>query len=459
MKKKYINRCLQILLCTLLFSVVSCKKFLDEKPDKKMVVISSLQDLQGLLENYNWVNKGVGIGEAAADNYFVTNADYNRLSDDERNLYTWNPERVFRINASSNPWSQIYDNVYRANTVLFNLENILRTANDQSDWNNVKGQAYFLRAKSFLNAASIWSLAYDKQTASTDLGIPLRLDPDFNVASARSNMQQTFDQIISDLKESISRLPLNTESSTRPSQPAACALLARTYLYMREYDSCYRYANRCIEQRNGLVDYNSLNVGVTFPFSSILFENNPEVLYYSLIASPTLLISSYSKVDTLFYQSHDDHDLRKQVYYRSNGDGTFFYRGSYLGSSKFDGLSIPEVYLMRAECAARKGLLTEALSDLNTVLAKRWKTGHFSPFTTTDLQEALQKILAERRKELAFRDLRWMDIKRLNKEGAGIVLKRIISNQDYILSPNDLRYAMAIPEDIISMTGMQQNPR
>lgn len=448
-----------MICCTLLLSFVSCKKFLDEKPNKKMVIISSLRDLQALLENYNWVNKGVGIGEAAADNYFVTGTDYNRLSDDERNLYTWNPERVFRINTSSNPWSQIYDNVYRANTVLFNLENITRTQNDQLEWNNVKGQAHFLRAKSFLNAASIWSLAYDKQTASTDLGIPLRLDPDFNIPSVRANLQQTFDQIISDLKESITRLPLSTESSTRPAQPAACALLARAYLYMRKYDSCYLYANRSIEQRNGLVDYNSLNVATNFPFSTILFENNPEVLYYSLIASPTLLISSYSKVDTLFFQSHDDHDLRKQVYYRSNGDGTFFYRGSYLGSSKFDGLSTPEVFLMRAECAARTGKLAEALSDLNTVLAKRWKAGHFSPLATADPQEALQWILAERRKELAFRDLRWMDIKRLNKEGAGIVLKRIISNQNYILPPNDLRYAMAIPEDIISITGMQQNPR
>jgi hypothetical protein len=103
--------------------------------------------------------------------------------------------------------------------------------------------------------------------------------------------------------------------------------------------------------------------------------------------------------------------------------------------------------------------MTEALNDLNAVLAKRWKAGTFSPLTTNDRQEALTWILEERRKELVFRDLRWMDIKRLNKEGAGIVLKRIISNTDFILPPNDLRYAMAIPEDIISITGMPQNPR
>lgn len=57
------------------------------------------------------------------------------------------------------------------------------------------------------------------------------------------------------------------------------------------------------------------------------------------------------------------------------------------------------------------------------------------------------------------RGLRWMDLKRLNKDSANIILTRQVNGQTYTLQPNDLRYALPLPEDIIQITGMQQNPR
>ena len=125
----------------------------------------------------------------------------------------------------------------------------------------------------------------------------------------------------------------------------------------------------------------------------------------------------------------------------------------------FTGIATDEVYLTRAESYARAGNKTAALADLNTLLQARMKTGTFIPVAANSAAEALTIILQERRKELLMRCTRWMDIKRLNKEGAAITLKRILNNQVYLLPPNDLRYAMAIPEYIIDITGMPQNPR
>ena len=65
----------------------------------------------------------------------------------------------------------------------------------------------------------------------------------------------------------------------------------------------------------------------------------------------------------------------------------------------------------------------------------------------------------KRRKELLFRGLRWADVKRYNREGANIVLSKTVNGKTFLLPPNDLRYAIAIPEDIIGMTGMPQNDR
>jgi hypothetical protein len=57
------------------------------------------------------------------------------------------------------------------------------------------------------------------------------------------------------------------------------------------------------------------------------------------------------------------------------------------------------------------------------------------------------------------RGTRWTDIKRLNKEGAGISLKRNVNGNSYILPANNLRFALPLPDDIVSLSGMQQNPR
>ena len=96
---------------------------------------------------------------------------------------------------------------------------------------------------------------------------------------------------------------------------------------------------------------------------------------------------------------------------------------------------------------------------LNELLVKRWKAGTFIPFSASTKEEALQIIKEERRKELLFRGLRLADIKRYNRDGDAITLTRTIGGEAYSLPPNDLRYAIAIPEDIIKQTGMPQNPR
>jgi hypothetical protein len=115
------------------------------------------------------------------------------------------------------------------------------------------------------------------------------------------------------------------------------------------------------------------------------------------------------------------------------------------------------MYLVRAECEARKGLVASAMDDLNTLLIKRWKTGTFIPVTADNANEALQIILTERRKELIDRGLRWMDIKRLNKENANIVLVRKIEGQAYTLQPNANYYALPLPADVIKASGIPQN--
>jgi hypothetical protein len=435
--------------------LAGCTKYLDTKPNQSLAIPSSIKDVQALLDAYFKLNNtDPGSSEVSADNYYLTTADWQALTEPYRRMYTWEKDYVF--SGYPNDWSNVYANIFTCNTVLDNMDKIEKTPANTADWNNGKGSALFFRAKGFLQAAIIWGGSYSAATGANTLGIPLRTGSDFNVPSVRANLQETFSTIIADLKQAASLLPVTPAHLIRPSRAAAYALLARAYMAMGSYDSCGVYANACLQLRSTLLDYNTLNTTATYPFSQF----NAEVIHESMIPVPTPINNVRAKIDPVLYASYAANDLRKVLFFKNNGNGTNGFKGSYEGGGNlFGGIATDEVYLMRAEAYARAGNTTAALQDLNTLLQTRWKAGTFVPFSAATATDALQLVLLERRKELLMRGLRWMDIKRLNAAGSTISLARNINGQVYSLPPNDLRFALAIPEDVIALSGIIQNPR
>ena len=126
---------------------------------------------------------------------------------------------------------------------------------------------------------------------------------------------------------------------------------------------------------------------------------------------------------------------------------------------RFSGLATDELFLIKAECLARAGNASGALSTLNDLLRARYAQGTFVDLHADDPQQALRLVLQERRKELVFRGIRWSDLRRLNKEGAGIVLTRLLNGKTYTLPANSNKYTLPIPPDEIALNGIEQNPR
>lgn len=440
--------------------LVSCKKYLDLKPDKKLTTPTTVQTLQGILDNYTYLNTSSSeAGEIAADNYYLTESGYLALRDRMRDAYLWKPGLFTGMSRNSNDWVFEYNIVYNSNLVLDNIDNVQRNSINGFAWDNCKGSALLFRGKAFYEIAQIWTLAYDSSTANNDLGIPLRLTSDFNEKSLRANIQDTYSQIITDLKSSIPLLPNNSTHPFRPSKAAAYGLLARTYLTIGDYNTAKLYADSTLSIKKDLLDFNILNANEAFPFSGIQFTNPEDIMHSWCIVTNWNIDMWDGVVDTTLYQSYMDADLRKTIYFDLNADGTHFFRGSYSGENgNYNGIAVDEIYFIRAECFARQGNIPASMYDLNMVMAKRWKAGTpFVPFTTSTAQGALNVVLIERRKELFNRMLRFTDIKRLNKKGANIIQKRIIQGQTYILPSNDPRYALPIPDDVIEHTGIQQN--
>jgi len=106
------------------------------------------------------------------------------------------------------------------------------------------------------------------------------------------------------------------------------------------------------------------------------------------------------------------------------------------------------------------GKLDYAMKDLNMLLRNRWRKGTYTDQIALDPNDALDKILMERRKELIFRGLRWSDLRRLNRDPRfAKTLTRIVEEVTYRLPPNDPKYVYPIPESEIKLSGIQQNVR
>ena len=432
-----------ILLC-------SCSRFLEEKSNSKLATPETLEDNQALLDRNFVLGLNTVSGQISAEDVYVSEADFNKMSQEaEKRVYTWQPDHVSL--SEGNDWENTFRRINIFNTVLFNLENYQIPNSD-----NVKGQALVLRASAYLEATQLWCLAYNKSSASSALGLPLRLDPDMNVPSVRSTVKQTYEQIISDLQAASNLLPATQISVIRPSKVTALGFLSRVYLYMGEYEKALQYGNEALSIYSQLLDYNVLNGSATYPIIAM----NKEILLPTSMAYSAFLGSNQAKIAPDFYNSYDNNDLRKELYFRKNAQGEILFRGNYTGSStRSTALATDEVYLSVAESYAETNDLTMAMQTLNQLLIKRWRSGFFVPFTATTKEETLQIIKRERRKELLFRGIRWADLKRYNRDGANLHLTRVLNGITYQLPPNDLLYAIAIPEDIIKMTGMPQNER
>ncbi|WP_207531805.1 RagB/SusD family nutrient uptake outer membrane protein [Desertivirga arenae] len=434
--------------------LTSCDSFLQDKPSQKLVVPETLADLQGLLDNPSLVGLNHSyLPELFSDDFYINHSNYNAIEDDGvKNGYVWSKD-LFRINSTA--WNNTYNGIYYCNTVLEQIDAVPQTGSNIKQMEDIKGQAHYYRAKFYLLAASIWCQAYDPANATTALGLPLRTGTDFNVKSVRAPLGETYDLILADLRQAAALLNQPKAHPLRPSKTAAFGLLARACLFMRNYRDAGVYADSCLRLQSSLLDYNTLNATETYPIK----YTNPEVILLNRIGSPSALRSPIGKIDTNLYRSYETNDLRKTLFFMKNADNTYSFRGGYEGNgSFFGGLATDEIYLIRAECYAREGKVSEAMSALNVLLSRRWKTGTFVPLVAANAEEALSLILRERRKELLFRTLRWPDIKRLNKEGLNLSLKRSIGDKQFELPANDVRFAAPIPEEVIDITGMLQNP-
>lgn len=435
----------------------SCVKFLEEKPDQKLQIPVNLTDMQSLLDYHLRVGTYEPSAiEVVADDYYLTSEAWRGLaSEEQRKLYLWSSSNIFPVN--NNDWSYLYNNVYVANSILERIDKIVvKNEVERQTQLNIKGQALALRGRCFMKLAFIWSPVFSESNQTSPYGIPLKMETDFNKLVKRSTIGETYRQIESDLRQAVALVPSQQVHAVRANKAAVYGLLARLYLVMGDYPHTYAYADSSLQFHKTLLDYNTLKKTDVFPFK----VDNVEISLSTRMLTPSMLAYTVGIIDSNLYNSYSDHDLRKSLYFKEDKSGYPRYYGSYSNSYQlFDGIATDEVMLTKIEAAIREGRVTEGIQDLNKLLLLRWEKGKFIPYDSPNKDEALAIILKERRKSLLMRGLRWTDVKRLNREGANILLVRNIEGKRYELKPNDPGYALPIPEQVIAISGIDQNPR
>lgn len=446
--KSFIPEIRVYLLLIILFS--SCKKFLEERPNKQLVVPSTVKDAQALLDYYTVMNTWYPpTGAMSDDDYYLADTYYNSATTLNQNIYTWAKDIH-----NDNDWNFMYSVVLSSNLALETIDKI--------NADTVRGSALFFRANAFYQLAQYYAVPYDKSTASQLPGIPLRLTSNVTEPIARATLEDTYGKILSDLKMAVTLLPVINLPVSRPSKTAAYGLLARVYMAMEDYSQAGKYADSSLSLYNSLLNYNSIDPAAAVPFTQF----NAEVIWHTTVLVSAPLSMTNWRLDSSLYTSYATNDLRRVLFFKSNGSGAatyYTFKGNYDASTSgafFNGITTAEMYLVRAECAARRGDKDAAMSDLNTLLQKRWKTGTYALVTAVSADDALVKVLQERRKELVGRGLRWFDLRRLNRDSRfAKTLMRIVNGQQYLLAPNDPRYTFFIPQLVIDLNGLEQNPR
>lgn len=477
-----------------------CQKYVDIKKNSAQGVIETVDDVQLLLDTYGVMNTGYPSDiQLSSDDFYISAQTYlaTNVTSEDRIVYSWQP--IGRSLASPQ-WQGPYTVVYRSNLALETVDNLKSSKNSSNIeiLNSLRGSALFFRAYAFWNLAQIYCNPYNSSTADMDLGIPLRLKSDINDKSNRGSVAQTYIRIIQDLTESISLLPNSSIVASRPNKAAVYAMLARVYLSMDDYTNALNSANSALLINNNLIDYNSISLTSSNPFTRF----NKEVIFHSVIGSSQLTSPGSQNAPIAIINndlalSYASNDLRGKIFLKQNfsrrinsitgdyvkdskgvvqyfPDNSYRFSGNYEPSSsstQFNGLTVDELYLVRAECYARQNKVSEAMSDLNFLLKTRWVTGTYINLVANSADEALRVILIERRKELLMRSQRWTDLRRLNKDiRFKQELKRVISflpapnvttspDITFDLPANDLRYTLQLPQEVITNAALPQNPK
>ncbi|MRX48530.1 RagB/SusD family nutrient uptake outer membrane protein [Pedobacter sp. HX-22-1] len=336
-------------------------------------------------------------------------------------------------------WLAAYSVITQANSVIRNIDNFASV--NQDEVNKIKGQALAIRGMVHFDLLRYWGEDYSRN--STAKGVPYRTVIDLEERPARLDVKTTYDNIFRDLLEAETLLGtkvVNTSTSAVNARAyidrlVVRAMLARVYLYAKDYANAESYATLVINERPLASKTNFPNIWKDASAAEVIWavafnpgEGNPVSGIYTA-SSNNLGYRPTSNILALYDQAND---IRFPAYFASRATGASapilpFASNARKITNKHVGRGTAtdnvvnwkafrtgEMYLIRAEARALKATpdFVGALADLNTLREAR--INNYTPLIATG-SALINAIAEERQRELYAEGHRWFDLKRTTK--------------------------------------------
>lgn len=474
------NKVSGIILGLLCIILPSCDSWLDIEPKGK-ILLTSASEYGLLFDNItSYDNTDIAyLDDESWRNATNISAVWNSWNMVAANfLYLSSAEYDRSLNATGNTGTTgntLYQVMFQritkvANSIIYAKDEMKGT---EAEVNTVVAEAKMLRAFSYFLMINVYSKPYNKATASTDGGVPLKLDAFIETVPepAKSSVAAIYDQIEKDINEAIPYLNITAQSPYRFNKAAAYALKAKVHLFKKEFDKCIEAALESSRLKSDLYDLvNLVNTSTNKPITPI-YATGEENLFFATSTSGGYigqeLITLLNDGLTAYGQSTDVTDIRVSLYKRpASSVKDYMYILSWNPSVKefapnTAGITTPEVMLMLAECYARNGNNNLVKETLKPYFESRYKNYvHENLQLPDNVVESVKFVLNERRKELTRGWNRFLDLKRLNTETeyqkipsrvfpADPVATPDIPQQTYTLPVNSPLYILPFPSKVL----------
>ena len=441
------NRILNILFVALMALPVfsACSKFTDITP-KGQSILNKVEELELLL------NDTYGQLQSWESFYLVNDCVPQRNLIDlitrhesgsqtiESVLVTWD-ETVDRTTLTQDPQGNLYGAFYGvigqiANPILANVD---YASGSKAKADQVKAEAYVLRAYFHYLAVNFYAKAYNPTSAATDGGVPYVFeDFDMNQLAEKRTVQQVYDYILADLDAAIALNSLpDVPANSRVGKALAYAIKAKVLMAMRDYSGAMQAATASLGVTNRLLDHRTDRLSIPMPPFEIPFFARPrfngEELFFQMtsftmryIFSPDLLSSFDSNDIFLNYGELENNvaPILAGVMMNQGGNTTmldgvqswFHYvmAGDYNIYYSIDGMATVDMYLTQAECKIRDNDIAGAMAILEQLRERRTIPEAYAPLSVGSKAEAIEAFKKISRCENFATAKNFIDLKRWN---------------------------------------------
>ncbi|WP_400261832.1 RagB/SusD family nutrient uptake outer membrane protein [Sphingobacterium sp. SG20118] len=417
----------------------SCNKYLDIQPVGTVVPITEA-DFRALMfsgykvypEHKSYLN--LRTDELLLDEF---STDLGTLKD----LYLWNDQNPDR-NTQPMAWETLYKSIFYANHIIAEAKD---KAGDTDGVKQIRAEAYLLRAYAHFELLNTYADNYNPATAATDRGVPLSIKVDLEQLFTPATVEKVYEQILTDMKEASDLLQIIDQATAvkyRFSRRAYEAFEARLRLYRGEWELAVKAADRGLAINADLEDLKDASSKLPNDF-----ESKEMIQAWEEVGKPNVSGSTF--ISPVLLAKYEEGDLRFARYFEKRWDDNIVSKKG--GNNRLNvTFRNAELYLIKAEAAARLGKPTQAIQELTTLLKNRLTAAAFAAAQTklstiTD-KDLISFIIEERAKEFALEGLRWYDLKRTTRPE---IVHRYQS-KDYFLNQNDPRYVIRYPKEAIS---------